>query len=69
MVGRVSGHMRTVLHPAGLGPSYWPYAVMYVADVIRHSSTGRLWNQPAFRKQWQWQDQDQSMHWNHEFTW
>eukprot|EP00975_Prorocentrum_lima_P047435 9916758-Prorocentrum_lima.AAC.1 len=36
--------MRTVLPAAELGPSYWPYASMYIADVMRHNSTGRLWN-------------------------
>eukprot|EP00975_Prorocentrum_lima_P017802 3755368-Prorocentrum_lima.AAC.1 len=40
--------MRKVLHSAELGPSYWPKAAMYIADAIKHNSTGRLWNQPAF---------------------
>eukprot|EP00975_Prorocentrum_lima_P043686 9164871-Prorocentrum_lima.AAC.1 len=48
MVGLVKEHMRKVLHAAGLGQSYWPYAAMYVAEVMRQGSTGRLWCQPAF---------------------
>eukprot|EP00975_Prorocentrum_lima_P003493 762121-Prorocentrum_lima.AAC.1 len=41
--------MRRVLHAAvEVVPTFWPYAAMYVADVLRHSSTGRLWSQPAF---------------------
>eukprot|EP00975_Prorocentrum_lima_P071037 12935409-Prorocentrum_lima.AAC.1 len=40
--------MRNVLHAAAVGPLYWPYAAIYVAAVMRHNSTGRLWNQPAF---------------------
>eukprot|EP00975_Prorocentrum_lima_P069436 12926405-Prorocentrum_lima.AAC.1 len=31
-----------------LVPSFWPYAAMYVSDVTRHNSAGRLWSQPAF---------------------
>eukprot|EP00975_Prorocentrum_lima_P040233 8448958-Prorocentrum_lima.AAC.1 len=45
MVGIAKKHMSKVLHTAG--PSYWPYAAMCVADVMRHNSTGRLWSQPA----------------------
>eukprot|EP00975_Prorocentrum_lima_P061854 12882304-Prorocentrum_lima.AAC.1 len=49
MVGIIKEHMRKVLHAAEeLGPSFWPYASMSVADVMRHNSTGRLWRQPAF---------------------
>eukprot|EP00975_Prorocentrum_lima_P001367 295182-Prorocentrum_lima.AAC.1 len=44
MVGIVKTHIRRVLLAAAeLGPSYWPYAAMYVAGVMRHNSTGRLW--------------------------
>eukprot|EP00975_Prorocentrum_lima_P070701 12933622-Prorocentrum_lima.AAC.1 len=48
MVGVVKEHMRKVLHAADLGASYWPCTAIYVADVMRHNSTGRLWSQPAF---------------------
>eukprot|EP00975_Prorocentrum_lima_P020013 4211552-Prorocentrum_lima.AAC.1 len=49
MVGIVKEQMRKFLHIAEeVGPSFWPYAAMYVADVMRHNSTGRLWSQPAF---------------------
>eukprot|EP00975_Prorocentrum_lima_P054642 11455719-Prorocentrum_lima.AAC.1 len=49
MVGIVKDHMREVLHAAvEVGPTCWPYAAMYVADAMRHSSTGGLWGQPAF---------------------
>eukprot|EP00975_Prorocentrum_lima_P067715 12916507-Prorocentrum_lima.AAC.1 len=48
VVGIVKEHMREVLPAAELGPSYWPYAAMYIAAVIRHNSIGRLWTQPAF---------------------
>eukprot|EP00975_Prorocentrum_lima_P053265 11171705-Prorocentrum_lima.AAC.1 len=45
-------HQRTyeeALHAAvEVGPMFWPYAAMYVADVMRHNSTGRLWSQPTF---------------------
>eukprot|EP00975_Prorocentrum_lima_P017841 3763470-Prorocentrum_lima.AAC.1 len=30
-----------------VGPTFLPYAAMYVADVMRHNSIGRLWSQPA----------------------
>eukprot|EP00975_Prorocentrum_lima_P007625 1634550-Prorocentrum_lima.AAC.1 len=49
MVGIVKEHTRRVLHAAiELGPTFWPYAAMCRADVMRHNSTGRLWSQPAF---------------------
>eukprot|EP00975_Prorocentrum_lima_P003880 847464-Prorocentrum_lima.AAC.1 len=42
-------HMRWVLLDAAeVGPTLWPYAAMYVTDVMRHNSTGRIWSQPAF---------------------
>eukprot|EP00975_Prorocentrum_lima_P039043 8204232-Prorocentrum_lima.AAC.1 len=47
MVGVVKEEVRKVLHAADVGPSYWPYAAIYVADVMRQNSIGRLWNQPA----------------------
>eukprot|EP00975_Prorocentrum_lima_P058719 12313518-Prorocentrum_lima.AAC.1 len=48
MVGTIKRHMRRVLHAAvEVGPTICPYAAMYVADVMRHNSTGRLWSQPA----------------------
>eukprot|EP00975_Prorocentrum_lima_P028829 6057197-Prorocentrum_lima.AAC.1 len=49
MVGMVKEHMRKVLHAAAeLGPSYGPCAATYVADVMRHNSTGKLSSQPVF---------------------
>eukprot|EP00975_Prorocentrum_lima_P051427 10770056-Prorocentrum_lima.AAC.1 len=48
MVGIIKEHMRRVLHAAvEVGPIVWPYAAMYVADVMRHNSIGRLWSQAA----------------------
>eukprot|EP00975_Prorocentrum_lima_P068969 12923545-Prorocentrum_lima.AAC.1 len=39
MVGIVKEHMRKVLHGSKLGEQFWPYAAMYVADVMRHRAT------------------------------
>eukprot|EP00975_Prorocentrum_lima_P033543 7037236-Prorocentrum_lima.AAC.1 len=51
MVGIIKEHMRRVLHAAEEGgPTCWSYAATYVADVMRHPSTGRRWSQPAFGK-------------------
>eukprot|EP00975_Prorocentrum_lima_P063925 12894491-Prorocentrum_lima.AAC.1 len=47
IVGLVKEQLSKVLHPADVGPLYWPYAAMYIADVMRHNSTGRSWNPPA----------------------
>eukprot|EP00975_Prorocentrum_lima_P067102 12913031-Prorocentrum_lima.AAC.1 len=48
MVGIFSDHIRKVLHVSKIGEQYWPYAAMYVADVMRHRATHRLWSLPAF---------------------
>eukprot|EP00975_Prorocentrum_lima_P051511 10788036-Prorocentrum_lima.AAC.1 len=49
MAGIVKAHMRRALHVAvEVGPIFWPYAAMYVADVVGHNSIGRLLSQPAF---------------------
>eukprot|EP00975_Prorocentrum_lima_P042633 8955335-Prorocentrum_lima.AAC.1 len=43
MVGIVKDHRRKALHAAvEVGPTFWPYAAMHVADA------SRLWSQPAF---------------------
>eukprot|EP00975_Prorocentrum_lima_P050368 10547060-Prorocentrum_lima.AAC.1 len=46
MVGMVKEQLRKVLHAAGLGEDFWPYAAMYITDV-RQNTTGRPWVQPA----------------------
>eukprot|EP00975_Prorocentrum_lima_P065219 12902149-Prorocentrum_lima.AAC.1 len=48
MVGIVKEHMRKVLHGSKICEQYWPYAAMYVADVMQRKVTHRLWPQPAF---------------------
>eukprot|EP00975_Prorocentrum_lima_P069013 12923808-Prorocentrum_lima.AAC.1 len=48
MVGIVKEHVRKVLHGSKIGEQYWPYAAMYVAEVMRHRATHRLWSLPAF---------------------
>ncbi len=48
MVGIVKEHMRKVLHGSKVGEVHWPYAAMYVTDVMRHKATHRLWTLPAF---------------------
>eukprot|EP00975_Prorocentrum_lima_P004172 905350-Prorocentrum_lima.AAC.1 len=40
--------MRKVLHGSKVNEQYWPSAAMYVADVMRHRATHRLWTLPAF---------------------
>eukprot|EP00975_Prorocentrum_lima_P019092 4017919-Prorocentrum_lima.AAC.1 len=46
MVGLIKEHMRKVLHGSRVNEQYWPYAAMYVADVMRHRATYRLWTLP-----------------------
>eukprot|EP00975_Prorocentrum_lima_P053600 11246659-Prorocentrum_lima.AAC.1 len=50
MVGRIKEHTRKVLHGSKVNEQYWPYTAMYVADVMRHRATHRLWARPAFGK-------------------
>eukprot|EP00975_Prorocentrum_lima_P056462 11837789-Prorocentrum_lima.AAC.1 len=47
MVGLVKEDMRNVLHGSKIGEQVWPYAAMYVVDVMRHRATHRLWPLPA----------------------
>eukprot|EP00975_Prorocentrum_lima_P068412 12920561-Prorocentrum_lima.AAC.1 len=48
MVGIIKEHMWKVLHGSKMDEQLWPYAAMYVADVMRHIATHRLWSLPAF---------------------
>eukprot|EP00975_Prorocentrum_lima_P037109 7810156-Prorocentrum_lima.AAC.1 len=48
MVGIVKEHVRKVMHGSKIRQRFWPSAAMYVADVMRHRATRRLWSRPAF---------------------
>ncbi len=48
MVGIVKDHMNRVLHASKMEAKYWPFAAMYVADLMRRHATSRVWNLPAF---------------------
>eukprot|EP00975_Prorocentrum_lima_P024531 5156379-Prorocentrum_lima.AAC.1 len=47
MVGIIKVHMRQVLHVSKVNEQCWPYAVMYVPDVMRHRANHCLWARPA----------------------
>eukprot|EP00975_Prorocentrum_lima_P064761 12899485-Prorocentrum_lima.AAC.1 len=40
--------MRKVLHGRKVNEQHWPYAAMYVPDVMRHRATHCLRTRPAF---------------------
>eukprot|EP00975_Prorocentrum_lima_P062169 12884187-Prorocentrum_lima.AAC.1 len=50
MVGIIKEQLMKVLHGSNVNEQYWPYPAMYVADVMRHRATHRLWTLPAFGK-------------------